>query len=251
MSLPTDVAELQARLLIGTGRIAQLLTAMTPDLRKAALKTMSDEDFEGKSIAYITTALLSTKTPAPAAVAEKEPEPEEDDEKEVVVAPAGKRPVKQLLLADPRTAMTAAAVQATTITLEEKQERALARVLQVLKEADKPLAKITPGFASGKHWLPTKGLPTSGSAAYSRFNTKYCAQGYTTLVPIYIDERPVTGSSIWQERKDVAVAIEKFLHRSLAESADYKALYIAREGGSEPAFSATTHFYVYLALAFK
>lgn len=165
--------------------------------------------------------------------------------------PSQKRPVKKALLhGDPRLTATSLAVNAASPHTGEKLiELVLARADAVLADsraAGERLAAITPGFASGKHWSPTGGKNTTGSAAYSRFNKKYYALNYKTLVPLYVDERQSSGEDNWNQHKDAALAIEKRLHRHLKSA--YPDLFIACEGGSEPGYSSTTRFYVYLAL---
>lgn len=159
-------------------------------------------------------------------------------------APARVLGVKESLLADKRVTHTARAVNAESAgTLLSAKARVLALARKVIDEAG-AIAAFTPGFASGRHWAPIGGQPTTGSAAYSRWNKKYRGLGYCTMVPVYIDERPVTSAEIWRQRKDNALEIEKHLHRSLGDLP----LYSAREGGSEPGFSKSTKFYVYVAI---
>lgn len=126
-------------------------------------------------------------------------------------------------------------------------EFVLQRVDAVLAQSAKQgetLVQITPGAASGKHWAPTGSLGTNGSAAYSRFKNKYNKLGFTTLVPLYFDERPCKSKEMWLSRKDFNGAVEKAVHRHLSKHQLYK----GSEGGSEPGYSNSTHFYVYLAI---
>lgn len=236
------VADLQHQLCIALERTEQLLNALPARQRRALLTRMSDLDFDDMSTREIaSTILFSDKLVKD----DESGTGGESDSNSASPKVAAKRNVKARLLADKRLTQMSAAVNAESKgTLDEKKQLVLRYAERLIDDAGKSLEKLTPGFASGKHWAPVSGLPTSGSASYSRFNTKYFDLGYITLVPLYYDERPVTSETIWAQRKDDALEVEKFLHRALGKHA----LYEAREGGSEPKFSKTTKFYVYLAL---
>jgi hypothetical protein len=168
--------------------------------------------------------------PASAATAEKQ-----ESIKEELLRTGG------TLLTEISAAVSAESVHSGDVLIQH----VIARAEAVLKKVDKDsLTAITPGSASGKYWVPAGGRGTSGSAAYSRYKTKYHRLGYKTLVPLYYDERPCANEDIWLKRKDVAGAIEKALHRHFKSDA----LYSGSEGGKEPAYSSTTRFYVYLAI---
>jgi hypothetical protein len=117
-------------------------------------------------------------------------------------------------------------------------------VLEQAAQNGEAIQFITPGFASGKHWAPVGRAGTAGSAAYSRYKNKYNKRNYKTLIPLFYDERPCTSKQIWEQSKDAAGAVEKALHRHFADDARHR----GKEGGGEPAYSNTTHFYVYLAI---
>lgn len=223
-TVPVDVAR---------KRITTLLDVLPEEALTKALARVTNHDFSKSTSAEIVAILLTRVDLA-------------------APAPVVKRSVKAALLADARTLATAAAVHAdANLTLDEKKARVLAHALHVLEASGGKLVKVTPGFASGKHWAPEGKLPTSGSAVYSRFNVKYFALGYQALVPLYVDERAVASKAIWQQRKTEALEIEKHLHTVLEAHEQYKTRYEGQEGGAEPAYSATTHFYVYLAIKEK
>lgn len=237
----SDLRDLQYQLCLAVERTEQLLNALPARQRRALLARMSDIDFDDMSTSEIASTILFTDK----LIKDEESVGGESDSNSGSPKIVAKRNVKARLLADKRLTQMSAAVNAESKgTLDEKKQLVLRYAQRVIDDAGKSLSTLTPGFASGKHWAPVSGLPTTGSAAYSRYNTKYYDLGYVTLVPLYIDERPVSSESIWSQRKDDALEIEKFLHRSLGKHA----LYEAREGGSEPKFSKTTKFYVYLAL---
>lgn len=236
------VTDLQQQLCLALERTEQLLTALPARQRRALLTRISDIDFDDMSTREIASTILFSDKLIKDDESAGGGESDSNSGSPKVLA---KRNVKARLVADKRLVQMSAAVNAESKgTLDEKKQLVLRYALRVIDDAGKCLEKLTPGFASGKHWAPVSGLPTSGSASYSRFNTKYYDLGYITLVPLYYDERPVSSEAIWSQRKDDALEIEKFLHRSLGKHA----LYEAREGGSEPKFSKTTKFYIYLAL---
>jgi hypothetical protein len=145
------------------------------------------------------------------------------------------------------TTLSAAVSAEAPHTGEDLHRLVIQRACVVLEQAaqnGEVVELITPGFASGTHWAPVGRAGTAGSAAYSRYKNKYNKRNYKTLIPLFYDERPCTSKQIWQQRKDAAGAVEKALHRHFADNAHYR----GSEGGGEPAYSNTTHFYVYLAI---
>lgn len=225
-----ELDDVKTQLARATGRLTLLLASMKSDARESLLKSVTGKDYSKSKLDVIAASLLFDAVLAPP-------------------VPVERRSVKKSLMADKRVLMTATAVNAESKgTREEKLARVLERAQQVLLDSGAALTLFTPGFASGKHWAPIGRQPTTGSAAYSRHNCKYHALGYKTLVPVYIDERPVVGEPLWQERKAFALEVEKHLHQHLRNDAALRAFYDGREGGAEPAYSPTTHFYVYVAI---
>ena len=231
VALEVRLKEANAQLALARQRVTTLLDALPGDAAARALERVSSHNFTPLTNAEAAGVLITQRTLPPP-------------------LPIVRRSVKQALLADARTAETSAAVNAgaAKLTLDEKKSRVLERALRILAASGTSLAAMTPGFASGKYWLPGAGRPTSGSAAYSRYNVKYYALGHQTLVPLYIDERDVTSREIWQQRKQEALEIEKHLHTALSQHAVHGRFYEGQEGGAEPKYSATTHFFVYLAV---
>jgi hypothetical protein len=228
--LTIRLTETETQLARAVTRMTQLLTAMKPDARESLLKAITETDFSKATLKDVALSFLfDASLPPP--------------------TPIERRSVKKSLMNDQRLLMMAAAVSAETKgTREEKLARVLERTVQVLLDSGRNLALFTPGFASGKHWAPAGRLPTTGSAAYSRFNCKYYALGYKTLVPVFIDERPVVGETLWQERKAFALEVEKHLHQQFKSLDKFNEKYDGREGGAEPTYSPTTRFYVYVAI---
>lgn len=145
------------------------------------------------------------------------------------------------------TTLSAAVSAEAPHTGDDLHRLVIQRACAVLEQAAQKgevVELLTPGFASGKHWAPVGSAGTAGSAAYSRYKNKYNKRNYKTLIPLFYDERPCTSKQIWEQRKDAAGAVEKALHRHFADDARHR----GKEGGGEPAFSKTTHFYVYLAI---
>lgn len=223
-------------------RVERLLKALPPAVRRDRLPRVLGRREEGEPtwdkvpVREVALHLLyppvAAAAPAPAAAA------------------APKESIKAKLLRVGGTRLTAlsAAISAETPHSGEDLERlVIQRATAVLEQAaagGETILLLTPGFASGKHWAPVGRLGTNGSAAYSRYKGKYLKKGFKPPIPLFYDERPCASKAVWDQRKDVAVAIEKALHRHFAGDARYR----GAEGGSEPTHSNTTHFYVYLAL---
>lgn len=228
--LTLRLGDVEKQLALAQARMTLLLKSMKSDERERLLKSVTGKDYSGEQLDDVAHSFLfdAVLVPPPTVV---------------------RRSVKRSLMADARLMLTAQAVSAESAgTRDEKLARVLERAVQVLTSSGTLLQLFTPGFASGKHWAPAAGLPTTGSAAYSRHNSKYHALGYSTLVPVYIDERPVVGEALWLERKEFALDVEKHLHRHFKNDERFKGKYAGRQGGAEPAYSSTTRFYIYVAI---
>lgn len=231
-------------------RVARFIKALPPGVRAKFLPRVlahqtGEPAWEKMSPRDIALRLLHPALAAPAGVAERAPALAAAPQ---AAAPAESIKVKLLRTGGDRLTMLSAAVSAEAPhTGDELHKLVIRRACTVLEQAAQKgevVELFMPGFASGKHWAPVGTTGTAGSAAYSRYKTKYNRLGYKTLIPLFYDERPCSSKSIWQQRKDSALALEKALHRHFSDVKGYR----GTEGGAEPAFSASTHFYIYLAI---
>lgn len=244
-------------------RVERLLKAFPPAVRSRFLPRVL-EQLPGDDVPFgkMDPRALATRILFPSApvATNKADEPKKTTTAVTTKAAAGATPapsvdkaavpesIKAKLLRTGGARLTALsqAVSAETVhTTEKIVELVLKRVDALLAKAgEEALECVTPGAASGKYWAPGGTRGTAGSAAYARYKNKYNRLGYKTLIPLYFDERACKSEDVWLRRKDLARDIEKAVHRHLAKHP----LYRGNEGGGEPGYSNTTHFYVYLAI---
>lgn len=229
-------------------RVERAIKAFPPAIRNKFLaRVLTPKPEDGGTLRQVAPRELAKRilypepivAPAPAATTVRAPK-----------QPVKRESIKDKLLRTGGTRLPALS-QAVNAESPHNAERLIELVLEradtvILQAAEngETLVHLTPGAASGKHWIPGPGRGTSGSAAYHRYKDKYVKLGYKTMVPLYVDERACANEELWLSRKDFCRRVENALHRHFGKHV----LYRGSEGGKEPSYSNTTHFYVYLAI---